>query len=143
MKIEYYDGSDLGVDLNEFEEEILKTIIQNGDAFMGEIADNEKLKGDCESRSKNNVIIFYAVKEECIYAIYSLRDKGLIDINLAWGGLSSFMVLSGGGPLLNLPFAKDPKRVYKRDRWIPVIFTIAKKYKKLHVKYDEESRNIW
>ena len=79
-------------------------------------------EGDCFIRIDNlvgqNVYFWFNWNEDAIEILNAVLEKVAIDICHPW-------VYMADGKMPNLPIAKQPKRNYKDDRWLPVTFSIS------------------
>ena len=123
---------DESIELTETEEELLETIFHprhGGDMFNCEMADDESLKGDVELRDKNNVLVFYGLREDIVHAYFSLQDRGILQGRKYYGDEAMMAMMVAGGLYPIYPIAKSPTRKYKKDRWVPVLVAPTKEYR--------------
>jgi len=114
-------------DYNEYEQEILEYIQFHGDICGGSLCQIDKLSGDLDTVSKNNIITLYGVNQETINAISHLSSEQAIKITDT-GETAWLCYAYDGASILNLPVAKYLKRKYKKPRWMPVVFGKGKNF---------------
>lgn len=71
---------------------------------------------------EHNIFFWFTMSEEAIDVLDSLFQDGEIEIVP-----TNYMTYFIDGSVPNVPIAKDPKRKYKKDRWLPVVINYSPK----------------